>query len=182
MKEDLTLFILSTGNNPNFEDCVLALKNQTMLAKIDIISEYAPLSLASQEMINRCTTKYYIQVDEDMILNADSVEKMYNAIDRSDEKTSMIAFMLHDTHLDFNICGIKIYKHKIFKKFPYNLNIISCEMEQLNRMKEEGFHYCFESYSDWNEIKDKKFHKLRLSYLKSVEDLEKYVKQKTINE
>ena len=52
----------------------------------------------------------------------------------------------------------------------------------LYRMKEEGFHYCFESYSDWNEIKDKKFHKLRLSYLKSVEDLEKYVKQKTINE
>lgn len=51
--------------------------------------------------------------------------------------------------------------------------------ERLNyRMGEEGFHYCFESYSNWKEIEDEKFHKLREQYLKSAEELEEYVKSK----
>ncbi len=46
------------------------------------------------------------------------------------------------------------------------------------RMHDEGFHYCFESYSNWKEIEDEKFHKLREQYLKSAEELEEYVKSK----
>jgi hypothetical protein len=46
------------------------------------------------------------------------------------------------------------------------------------RMKEEGFHYCFHSYSNWEEIKDKKFHKLRLSYLKAAKELKEYIDKK----
>jgi hypothetical protein len=43
------------------------------------------------------------------------------------------------------------------------------------RMKNEGFHYCFTSYSSFKEIEDSKFHELRLAYLKSAKDLEEYV-------
>ena len=43
------------------------------------------------------------------------------------------------------------------------------------RMRNEGFHYCFDGYSDWNEIKDEKFQKLRLKYLDAAEKLKKYV-------
>lgn len=51
--------------------------------------------------------------------------------------------------------------------------------ERLNyRMDEEGFHYCFNGYSNWEEIKDKEFHKLKEKYLKSAEELEEYVKNK----
>ena len=51
--------------------------------------------------------------------------------------------------------------------------------ERLNyRMDEEGFHYCFNGYSNWEEIKDEEFHRLRKQYLKSAEDLEEYVKSK----
>ena len=46
------------------------------------------------------------------------------------------------------------------------------------RMRNEGFHYCFEGYSNWEEIKDEEFHKLRLNYLKSAEKLEDYVNKK----
>lgn len=44
------------------------------------------------------------------------------------------------------------------------------------RISEEGLHYCFDGYSDWKEIKDKKFHELRKAYLKSAKELEAYVK------
>lgn len=46
------------------------------------------------------------------------------------------------------------------------------------RMRHEGFHYCFDGYSDWGEIKDEKFQKLRLKYLDAAEKLKKYVNYK----
>jgi hypothetical protein len=42
-------------------------------------------------------------------------------------------------------------------------------------MDAEGFHYCFDGYSDWNEIKDEKFHELRTTYLKSMNELRNYI-------
>lgn len=47
------------------------------------------------------------------------------------------------------------------------------------RMKEEGFDYCFDGYSDWKEIKDKHFHKLRNNYLNAMKELKEYVNKKS---
>lgn len=46
------------------------------------------------------------------------------------------------------------------------------------RMYDEGFHYCFKNYSNFDEIKDEHFHELRLAYLKAAKELEDYVNQK----
>ena len=43
------------------------------------------------------------------------------------------------------------------------------------RMDEEGFDYCFENYSHWDEIKDEEFHRLRLEFLKSMKELREYI-------
>lgn len=43
------------------------------------------------------------------------------------------------------------------------------------KISDEGFHYCFESYSNFEDIKDEKFHQLRLAYLKSAKELENYI-------
>ena len=54
-------------------------------------------------------------------------------------------------------------------------------MEDINfsyvksRINQEGFDYCFIHYSEFFELKDKKFHKLRLNYIKSQQELKKYV-------
>ncbi len=45
-------------------------------------------------------------------------------------------------------------------------------------MEAEVFHYCFEGYSDWNEIEDETFHQLRLDYLKAAKLLEEYINTK----
>lgn len=46
------------------------------------------------------------------------------------------------------------------------------------RMREEGFHYCFASYSDFPDIKDEKFHELRLKYLATAKEIQTYVNAK----
>lgn len=60
-----------------------------------------------------------------------------------------------------------------------NINDIEKRLELFEdvqyRMGAEGFHYCFECYSSFTDIKDKKFHKLRLAYLTVAKDLENYV-------
>lgn len=43
------------------------------------------------------------------------------------------------------------------------------------RMDEEGIVYCFESYDDWDEIKDEKFHELRLAFLFTMKELREYI-------
>jgi hypothetical protein len=47
-----------------------------------------------------------------------------------------------------------------------------------HKMREEGFHYCFESYSNFEDIKNETFHKLRQEYLLSAKQLENYIKRK----
>lgn len=47
-----------------------------------------------------------------------------------------------------------------------------------SKMNSEGFHYCFKHYSNFNEIKDDKFHRLRKTYLDSANKLEQYIKDK----
>jgi hypothetical protein len=46
------------------------------------------------------------------------------------------------------------------------------------RMDGEGFDYCFISYSDWDEIKDEEFHRLRLGFLQSMKELREYIDSK----
>lgn len=43
-------------------------------------------------------------------------------------------------------------------------------------MDEEGFDYCFRSYSDFQNVNDVKFHRLREAYLAAADALEQYVK------
>jgi hypothetical protein len=49
------------------------------------------------------------------------------------------------------------------------------------RMDNEGIDYCFEHYSNWEEIEDEEFHKLRLEFLNSMNKIRKYVKDKIEN-
>ncbi|MCK9558034.1 MAG: radical SAM protein [Candidatus Cloacimonetes bacterium] len=142
LTKQITAFVISAGNNPNYPICLKALQDQTAKVTIDIIKDYSPMSVAFQQMLVRCKTPYYIEVDEDMVLNPDAIETMYRtAINEQDPKVSMVCFRLLDVHVDFKIYGIKIYKFDVFKNYPYNLENMSCEVEQLERMKADGYTY-----------------------------------------
>ena len=45
-------------------------------------------------------------------------------------------------------------------------------------IENEGFSYAFNDYSDFDDIKDEKFHELRKAFLKAQEELDEYVGHK----
>lgn len=157
LSDYLTVFVIDAGINPNINACLNALKIQKIKFKLDIIKDYSPMSAAFQEMLNRATTPYFIQVDNDMIIHHNAIEIMFQGIVQSDTKNCMDCYMLKDVHLQKNIYGIKIYKSEIFKKYPFNLNHPSCEVEQLARIKNDGYYYrtlpqvIGEHSPNWNE-------------------------------
>ena len=142
ISDKLTVFVIKCGDNPNYNDCIYALKNQTCKYTYWGIENYKPMSQALQMMLNMARTPYFIQVDEDMILKADTIEKMYTDFQGRDSDIAMNVYLLHDPHLNKDIEGIKIYDTAIFKKYPFNLSHPSCEVEQLARMEKDGYHIC----------------------------------------
>ena len=55
-------------------------------------------------------------------------------------------------------------------------NMTGIEMKEVcDRIDNEGFHYCFLDYSDFEEIKDKTFHKLRLQYRRAAKEFAEYI-------
>ena len=42
-------------------------------------------------------------------------------------------------------------------------------------VRNEGLHYAFTHYSEFDEVEDESFHTLRLAYLKASKELEEYV-------
>jgi hypothetical protein len=50
------------------------------------------------------------------------------------------------------------------------------EYLEVNQLAEcEGFDYCFRYYTDFKDIKDDKFHQLRLAYIEAANNLERYI-------
>lgn len=43
-------------------------------------------------------------------------------------------------------------------------------------VENEGFFYAFKDYSDYNEVEDKEFHRLRLNFLNSAKELGEYLR------
>lgn len=50
------------------------------------------------------------------------------------------------------------------------------------RIDAEGFAYCFDGYSNWEEIQDQEFHRLRKEFLRTMEELRNYVDNKANQE
>jgi len=139
LSKEVTVFVISCGENPNYLDCIGSLNNQNSYFKIKYIKNISPMAKAFQKMIDECDTKYYVQVDEDMILEKNAIETLYNSIKLEGNKVSKVCYMLKDHHLSFDIYGIKIYNHSIMRGYPYNQNVISCEKEQILRLEADGF-------------------------------------------
>lgn len=137
---DLTVFVIAVEKTKNYNACLEALSKQTVSFKLEKIEDIYPMSVAFQKMIDNCITPYYIQVDEDMILNNNAIEILYNTVIKTDNKIAMVCYDLLDCHLNRKIEGVKIYKHDIFKKFPY-IDTTAIEMNQLQRLKSEGYEY-----------------------------------------
>lgn len=141
VQRELTVFFIACNdNNPNYADCLHALRSQKPagLMRVEHIYNKAPMNVAFQEMLDRCTTKFFIQCDQDMILHPSACAVMLDDIRAQSQDVAMVAYMLHDPHLDMNIQGVKIYRHSIVKNYPF-VSGLSCERSQVDRFRADGF-------------------------------------------
>jgi hypothetical protein len=135
---ETTIFVTTIGDETNFADCMEHLQSQTVQRPIEVIDHVAPMSSALQQMHVRCTAAFYVQVDEDMILFPDAIAKLETMIREASPQVAMICAPVWDCDTDQPIYGVKIYRHEIVRRFPYQ-DSLSCETQQLDRIKAAGF-------------------------------------------
>jgi MoaA/NifB/PqqE/SkfB family radical SAM enzyme len=149
LREKVTVFCISVGAS-SFDACEEALQKQDCLFTLKFIRNTAPMSAAFQQMLNRCETPFYIQVDEDMILKPHAVRTMYEVfVGKKDDRLAFTCFPLWDRHVKRTIIGVKIYDHAIMKKYPYQ-DVQSCEMNQVKRMQSDGYRLDIEWGGPWH--------------------------------
>jgi hypothetical protein len=139
LSDKLTVFLLTSHNDINLPNVMDAIKKQTVKFKFEIIENVTPLPAALQEMIKRCSTPYYVQLDEDMVLNYDAIENMYNSI-KNNEFFCRV-FPLTENSINQTIYGIKIFNHEVMKRYSYNLDSTSASVELFQLMAKDGLKF-----------------------------------------
>ncbi|UCC82204.1 MAG: hypothetical protein JSW46_14605 [Gemmatimonadota bacterium] len=137
LTHELTVFVPTVGY-PTLAECLDHLRAQDCTFKMQLIERVAPLSAAFQRMLDDCSTPYFAQVDEDMLLYPHAIRTLYERISQSDARVAQYVCALYDVHLDRVIYGLKIYRHEIVRRYPYR-DTEGCEWDQVRRFRADGF-------------------------------------------
>lgn len=137
---ETTIFIL-TVDDPAFSACKAAVDaQQGGPFHVEIIRKVAPFSEAAQRMIAECRTEFFIQVDEDMILNPDAATRMTDLIRRAPADVGMVCVHLYDEDRACRTQGIKIYRTAAMKPVAFQ-NVTASEMDLLDQMSQRGIRW-----------------------------------------
>ena len=133
----LTVFV-STVGYPTYEQCMQHLRAQDCRFTLKIIDHVAPMNAAFQRMMNLCTTPYYVQVDEDMLLYPHAIRTLFERLSTMDGNVAQYVCPLYDAHLDRVIYGVKIFRHAIVRNYPFQ-DVSGCEWDQIRRFRADGY-------------------------------------------
>jgi hypothetical protein len=137
LSAELTVFVLTVGA-PSFAECMKRLEAQDCRFNREVIENVAPMSRALQCMLDRCRTRFFVQVDEDMLLYPHAIRSLYTRLAESPPEVAILTCHLFDSHAQRVIYGLKIYRHAIVRDYPYD-NVESCEYDQIRRFTKDGF-------------------------------------------
>lgn len=140
ISDRVTVFLLKSQDNINLPNVLEALKNQSVTFKFEVIENVKPLGAALQEMIVRCKTPYYIQCDEDMVLNSEAINTMYKSI-KDDNNYFCRVFLLMENSINQNIYGIKIFNHDVMTRYSYNVNSPTANSELFQQIEKDGLKF-----------------------------------------
>lgn len=139
--EKLTVFILTTGEE-SLSKCVDAIKNQSINDKhvsveIDTIKDVYPMSEAFNEMHRRCKTPFFVQVDADIILKENALERLYFSMKDQSLRTYAVAGQLYED--GFGVGGaVRCWRTKFLNIFPFK-DRRTVDRNLHNRVKWFGF-------------------------------------------
>ena len=74
------MVFVSTVGYPTYQECLEGLAAQDSKFTLKIVDHVAPMSAALQRMQDECTTPYYVQVDEDMLLYPQAIRTLHERI------------------------------------------------------------------------------------------------------
>ncbi|MDA8792855.1 hypothetical protein N9N67_06385 [Bacteriovoracaceae bacterium] len=120
-QNEVTVFVVTIGED-SLDECVKAIENQTYKKDhqlpIEIIKDIFPMSEAFNEMHRRCQTKFFVQVDADVILKPEAVQTLYNAIKNKSFLTYASYASLYEE--GFGVGGsVRCWRKSFFKWFPF---------------------------------------------------------------
>lgn len=137
LSAELTVFVLTVGA-PSYPECRRRLAAQDCRFRLEVIENVAPMSRALQGMLDRCTTPYFVQVDEDMLLYPHAVRTLYERLVAAPPEVAILTCHLLDVHAARVLYGLKIYRHAIVRDYPYR-DVESCEYDQIRRFTGDGW-------------------------------------------
>jgi len=139
LRTEVTAFVTTVGA-PSFDKCLDCLRHQDVRFSLQIIDHVAPLSAAFQLMLDTCTTPFYVQVDEDMLLYTHAVRTLYERITGAGEQVAAYVCSLYDVHLERCISGVRVFRHEVVRQYPYH-DVEGCEWDQVARLQRDGYEF-----------------------------------------
>jgi len=136
LSAEMTVFVSSVGA-ACFAECMQHLARQDCRFRLEVILNVAPMSAAFQEMLDRCQTPFYVQVDEDMLLRPHAIRTLHERIKATPPEVPLVVAWLWDADLGMRRQGVKAFRHAVVSRYPY-ADVQSCEKDQLRRMAADG--------------------------------------------
>lgn len=137
LSREVTVFVTTVGA-PTAQACLERLRQQDCTFQLQIIDHVAPMNEAFQRMLDECRTPYYVQVDEDMLLHPHAIRTLYERIISAAPNVAIFAADLYDVHLQRCISGIKIFRHEIVRRYPFEASD-GFEKAQVTRLAADGY-------------------------------------------
>ena len=136
---EVTAYVATVGAS-SLPGCLAHLAEQRCHFRLRKIEHVAPMSAAFQAMLDQCETPYYVQVDEDMLLYPDAIQRLHDELRGAPDDIAFVVGYLHDVHLEQPVQGVKIFRHAIVRRYPF-ADVQSCELDQVDRLRADGFAY-----------------------------------------
>lgn len=137
LSDRVTVFVTTVGA-PSHDACQAHLRAQDCTFRLHVIDRIAPMNRAFQRMLDDCTTPFFVQVDEDMLLYPHAIRTLHELISAADETAAMAIADLYDAHLERCILGVKIYRHDIVRQYPF-ADVQSFEKLQMQQLRDDGY-------------------------------------------
>ena len=137
LTDAVTVFVTTVGA-PSYPACLAHLHAQDCRAHLRVIAYVAPMHVAFQRMLDECRTPFYVQVDEDMLLDPHAVRTLHARITAGGPAVAMAIADLYDAHLDRCINGVKIFRHAIVRRYPFS-DRHDFEVRQVRAFEADGY-------------------------------------------
>ena len=121
LKGMIDVFVITNGRS-TFEYCKKSIENQQGVVFKPTYIKYKGWQEAHEELLKKCSSRFALRVDDDMLLHPLALKFMYNCVKGQNDKVALRGWRLWEPWSDKVCKGIKVYNHKIAKKVGFKLD------------------------------------------------------------